>query len=101
MLLMTMMNMSGCSLLPTKIVYVKPEKVSFVVPTVEAEEVSSFKPQDIEVVNKTRIETSVNTFLKIQEITKKLRVQVKMYKEAFFSLERQIKNYNQKVKEQR
>jgi len=93
--------MSGCSLLPTRVVYVKPEKVSFVVPTVEVEEVEILKPQDIEVVNETRIETSVNTFLKIQEITKKLRVQVKMYKEAFFSLERQIKNYNQKVKEQR
>lgn len=98
---MTMMSMSGCSLLPTRVVYVKPEKVSFVVPTVEVEEVEILKPQDIEVVNETRIETSVNTFLKIQEITKKLRVQVKMYKEAFFSLERQIKNYNQKVKEQR
>ena len=95
------MNMSGCSLLPTKIVYVKPEKVSFVVPTVQVEEINSFKPQDIEVVNGTKIETSVDTFLQIQEITKKLRVQVKIYKEAFFSLERQIKNYNQKVKEQR
>jgi len=98
MLLMSMGIMSGCSLLPTKIVYVKPEKVSFVVPEINVTETPIFKPTDINVSqDKLHIITTVDTFLTIQSITKKLRLEKAMFKSGYESLKRQILNYRKKV----
>lgn len=91
--------LNGCSLKETKI-YVQPKKATFIVADINVSTTPPFKPRDINISkDKLKITTSVNTFLKIKEITKKLRVEVKIYKEAFESLKRQVLNYRAKVKE--
>ena len=96
---MMMALLHGCSL-PIKTVYVQPKKVNFNVSEINASSVPVFKPRDIEVSKDgTKITTTVDTFLKIKSITKKLRLKAKIYQEAFFSLKRQVERYNKRIKE--
>lgn len=85
----------GCSSNPKK-VYIYPKKVKFYIVDVNLTKIPTFKPTDINITNNQKIETSVSTFLKIKEITKRLRVHRAIYKKAFESLKRQILRYRKK-----
>lgn len=99
MLLTVMALLSGCSL-KTETVFIEPKKVTFVVPDVNITTVPLFKPNDINISkDKLHIETSVNTFLKIMEVSKKLRLENAIWKESFLTLKRQIFNYRKRVKD--
>lgn len=90
--------MFGCSQKVTT--YVSPKKTTFVIADVNVSTIPLLKPTDINLSkDKTQVTTSVNTFSNISDITKKLRIQVKIYKEAFESLKRQIERYRKTIKE--